>query len=86
MTTVTPLQSDPQGPALQPLTHFGDEGWGWPPKTTYDKYAAGQIPIPVIRIGKKLFVRRVDAEAFLYGDSHAGPTHAAESACDTTAS
>lgn len=82
MTTVSPAQSESvtSRHALQPLTEFGDEGWGWTPKTTYDKHALGQIPIDVIRVGRRLYVRRVDAEAFLYGDSQASATHVAESA------
>ena len=62
------------------VVQAGKDLAGMSPGATYEAVRTGRFPLPIVKIGKRSYVRRCDYDAFVNGDSQASPTHAAESA------
>ena len=69
-------QMDPRGePPLLPLWPGAGRPMGCSRGQTYELARRGEFPIPVLRIGQRLKVRRVDLLNYLGLDRPAGERH-----------
>jgi hypothetical protein len=79
--THSETKSPPEQPILVPVKDAGRIVAGWNQSATYEAVRTGRFPLPIVKVGKRSYVRTADIDALAKGDwSHTSATHVAESA------
>lgn len=74
-------QAESQGrPGLMTIPEAGHRIAGWTKTNSYEAARTGRFPVPLVRIGGRVYVRAADIDAFISGQPHASTMHAAETA------